>query len=528
MLTSKYNPIKLYLMKLEMRVRGVVILIAIVLAGWQLSYTWKFTHLTDEKSASLPKSELKKLRDKAIKLGLDLQGGMHLVLKVDMSKLTEKEYAGATDRALEILRNRVDQFGVSEPSIAKQGTDRIVIQIPGVVDKARAKEIIGKTAQLEFRLVERDEVTQEVMKKIDEFIYKKESAVKDTTETFEHPMLSIFYNGRIAKSDTSLFNEYLRIEGVDSLIPTDAEFLWNKSTHSEGIEEYLELLLVKKDACLKGDAIVDANASIGTSKNPVGARVDLTMTSKARRDWARITGANVNRRIAITLDGIVQSAPVVIERIVGGNSMIDMGTSPFKEAQDLALIVRAGALPAPVEIVEERSVGPSLGADSIRSGMRATYIGALIVLIFMIFYYGACGLLADFALFFNIVFLLAILSAFKATLTLPGIAGIALVIGAGVDANILIFERIREELRIGKTIRTAIDAGYERAFVTIIDANATTFLCGLILYFFGTGPTKGFGITLMIGIIANIFTAVFMTKSILDYIVSKGVKKLSI
>ncbi|MBI4722536.1 MAG: protein translocase subunit SecD [Candidatus Stahlbacteria bacterium] len=499
-------------MKLEMRIRSVVILIAIILAAWQLSYTWKYTHLTDEKLASLPKSELKKLHNKAIKLGLDLQGGMHLVLKVDMSKLSEKEYAGATDRALEILRNRVDQFGVSEPSIAKQGTDRIVIQIPGVVDKARAKEIIGKTAQLEFRLVERDEVTQEVMKKIDDFIYKKESAVKDTTEIYEHPLLSIFYNGKIAKSDTSLFNEYLRIEGVDSLIPTDAEFLWNKSTHNEGIEEYLELLLVKKDACLKGDAIVDANANIGTAKNSVGARVDLTMTAKARRDWARIT----------------ESAPVVIERIVGGNSMIDMGTSPFKEAQDLALIIRAGALPAPVEIVEERSVGPSLGADSIHSGMRATYISAIIVLIFMIFFYAGCGLLADFALCFNIVFLLAILSAFKATLTLPGIAGIALVIGAAVDANILIFERIKEELRIGKTIRTAIDAGYARAFVTIIDANATTFLAGVILYFLGTGPTKGFGITLMIGIIANIFTAVFMTKIVLDHIVSKGVKKLSI
>lgn len=511
-----------------MRLKGIIILVAIVIAVWQISYTLRHVRITPEKEAGLPKSELKKVRDRAIKLGLDLQGGVHLVLKIDMSKLTEKEKEGATDRALEILRNRIDQFGVSEPSIAKQGIDRIVVQLPGVVDKARAKEIIGKTAQLEFRLVEKEKITEEILKKIDEFVYKKELETKDTSEVFEQPVLSLLYSGRVAERDTSVLNEYLNMEGVDELIPQDVEFLWNKSSRTEGIEKFFELLPVKKDACLKGDAIVDAQAGIGTHQNPVGSRVDLTMTPKARRDWARITGANVGRRIAIVMDGLVQSAPVVIERIVGGNSMIDMGLSPFKEAQDLALIIRAGALPAPVEIVEERTVGPSLGTDSIRTSLRAGYIGAIGILLFMVIYYAACGLLANFALFFNILFLLAILSGFKATLTLPGIAGIALVVGVGVDTNILIFERIREELRIGKTIRAAIEAGYSRAFTAIIDANVTTFLAGIVLYYFGTGPIKGFAITLMIGIVANIFTAVMMTKFVLDYLIFKGMRKLSI
>ncbi len=517
-------------MKFEMRIKAALIVIAIALAGWQLSYTWKYTRLTPEKVKELSPSELKKLKNKAIKLGLDLQGGMHLVLQVDMSKLTEKEREGATDRALEVLRNRIDQFGVSEPSIAKQGNNRIVIQLPGVVDRARALEIIGKTAQLEFRLVEKDKITEKVFTKMDELVYEKELETQDSLEVFEHPIFALIYQGKIAERDTSLFNEYLRIPGVSEFIPPDDELLWSEASSSDdiGVEKYLEPLIVKKKACLKGDAIVDARATIGTSKNPVGARVDLTMTPKARRDWAHITGANVGRRIAIVMDKIVQSAPVVIERIAGGKSMIDMGLTPFKGAQDLALIVRAGALPAPVHIVEEHSIGPSLGADSIRSGIRSIYFGALLVLLFMIIYYAMCGMLANFALFFNIFFLLAVLSGLKATLTLPGLAGIVLVVGTAVDANILIFERIREELRTGKTTRSAIDSGYSKAFRTILDANVTSFLSAVILYYFGTGPIRGFAVTLMIGIIANLFTAVVMTKLALDYVVTKGIKKLLI
>jgi preprotein translocase subunit SecD len=397
-----------------------------------------------------------------------------------------------------------------------------------VVDKLRAKDIIGKTAQLEFRLVEKRETFEEILKKIDEYIYEKLKTEKDTSEMLEQPLLSLLYDGKVAEGDTSLFMTYIRTEGTKELIPSDVEILWSKTGEVIGVEEYLEPLLVKKKPCLTGDAIVEAVAGIGTSQNPIGARVDLVMKASARHKWARITGANVGRRIAIVMDGVVQSAPVVRERIVGGNSMIDMGGASFEEAQDLALIIRAGALPAPVKIIEERTVGASLGEDSIRKGIQAVYIGGGAILLFMVIYYSACGLLANLALVFNLLFLLAILSGFKATLTLPGIAGILLVVGTAVDANILIFERIREELRAGRTVRSAIDAGYSRAFRTIIDANVTTFLVGLILYYFGTGPIKGFAITLMIGIVANIFTAIVLTKLILDYLVYKGVRRIAI
>lgn len=515
-------------MKPQLRVRTIIIIIAVIAAFWQLSYTWRYARLTPEIRDVMPKTDLKKLRDRAIKLGLDLQGGMHIILEVDLSKLSEEDRKGATDRALEILRNRIDQFGVSEPSVAKQGVNRIVIQLPGVVDRSRAKELIGRTAQLEFRLVEKEEVTHEVLIKVDEFVYEKlKKEAEDTLDVFVNPLLSLIYKGRIAERDIPLFEEYLGTEGILEIIPEDAAFLWSKSKEMEG-ERYRELLLVKSDILLKGDAIVDARAAIGTPKNPMGSRVDLTMTTQARRKWARITGANVGRRIAIVLDNVVQSAPVVIERIAQGRSMIEMGMASFKEAQDLALIIRAGALPAPVKVVEERSVGPSLGADSIRSGVRSILIGTIIILLFMVVYYAACGALANLALFFNLLFLFAILSGFRATLTLPGIAGILLVIGTAVDANVLIFERIREELFAGKTIRAAIDAGYSRAFRTIVDANVTTFLAAIILYYFGTGPIKGFGVTLAIGIATNIFTAVVITKLILDYTTSRGVKRLSI
>lgn len=482
----------------------------------------------------MPKSELKKLASRSINLGLDLQGGMHLVLQVDMSKLKDEEKEGARDRALEIIRNRIDQFGVSEPTIAKQGTDKIIIELPGVVDRERAKEIIGRTAQLQFRLVEKDETTQEFLKEMDEALYevlKKEEArlgTEDTLEILENPLLGLIYRGRIVETDVKLMENYLARDEVRSFIPKKAEFLFSKIEEREGLKSR-ELLLVKKEAVLKGDAIVNAQAGIGTEKNPMGSKVDLTMTARARRNWARITGQNVGKRIAIVLDDKVQSAPVVIERIAGGRSMIEMGGASFEDAHDLALIIRAGALPAPVKPVFEKSVGASLGADSIKSGIRSIYIGGIIVLVFMIIYYSACGLVANFALFLNLLFLFAILSGFKATLTLPGLAGIILVIGTAVDANVLIFERIREELRTGKTMRAAISTGYSRAFRTILDANMTTFLAALILYYFGTGPIRGFAVTLSIGIVASFFTAIVVTRLIIDFFTSRfPVKRLLI
>ncbi|MFA5034043.1 MAG: protein translocase subunit SecD [bacterium] len=533
-------------MKAQIQAKTIFILLATILAAWQLSYTVRFFKLTPEQEENMTEKQLKTLHTKAIKLGLDLQGGVHLVLKGKDKELSNDETQGA----LGVLRNRIDQFGVSEPQIAKQGSNRISVDLPGVVDVQRAKEIIGKTAQLEFRLVEKPEFTMEIIKKIDEYVYKYyKGAVKDTSslalkdtsvinsifkdsasdsfEVLENPVLSLMGNGYITDTDIPELKKYLSTPGVSELIPSDDEFLWSKIEEVE-YEKRAELLLVKKEACLKGDAIVDAQPGIGTNKNSAGARTDLTMTGKAKKEWARITGANVNRRIAIVMDEVVQSAPVVIERIGGGKSQIDMGTSPFKEAQDLALIIRAGKLPAPLEIVEERTVGPALGKDSIRAGMKSMLISSLVVVLFMLFYYKGCGLLADFALFFNIFYLLAILSAFKATLTMPGLAGIALTVGMGVDANILIYERIKEEMRAGKTVRAAIDAGYARAFSAIFDSNVTTLIAAIVLYYFGIGPVKGFGITLAIGVIANLFTAIVITKVVLDVITLKGAKRLSI
>jgi len=282
----------------------------------------------------------------------------------------------------------------------------------------------------------------------------------------------------------------------------------------------VEVLLVNKEVLLSGDAISDARPGIGTAENPLEPRVDLDMKPWARRRWADITGANVGRRIAIILDNVVQSAPVVRERIVGGRSQITMGRGRIEDAHDLTLVIRAGALPAPIEIVEERTVGPTLGSDSIRAGIRAIYIGAIVVFIFMIFYYHLSGIIADIAVIINIILILAVLSLFNATLTLPGIAGLVLVVGTSVDANVLIFERIREELAAGKTLKTAISAGFSNAFRTILDANLTTLLMAVILYFFGTGPIKGFGITLSIGILANFFTAIVFTRFMLDWITS--------
>ncbi len=351
----------------------------------------------------------------------------------------------------------------------------------------------------------------------------------DTLEVLPSPVLSLFYRGfYVLEKDVPTLEEYLSRESVKKLIPPDDEFLFSRKITINELA-VRELLLVKKEPCLRGDAITDAVPGIGTQRNPTESRVDLYMTSQAQRRWAMITGANVGRRIAIVLDGVIQSAPVVMERIVGGRSQIEMGGSRIEDARDLALIIRAGALPAPVKIVEEYTVGPTLGSDSIRMGIRACYIGAIVVVIFMLIYYATSGLIANFALFLNIFFLLAILSGFRLTLTLPGLAGIALVVGTAVDANVLIFERIREELRSGKTIRTAIDAGFKNAFRTIVDANLTTVMMSCVLWWKGTGPIKGFGVTLTLGTLINIFSATFVTKLIMDTIIKYfRVKRLSI
>lgn len=394
-----------------------------------------------------------------INLGLDLQGGMHVVLRVDVAKLPLDARKDALDRAIEIIRNRIDQFGVGEMSIQRQGKDRIIAQLPGVTDRERALEIIGKTAHLEFKLVSDN--------------------VEDLKKALENQP----------------------IEGYEL-------------KHEEGERAGREALLVAKDAVLTGDTIVDAKTEF-SSRTFGEPYVSLTLNSKGAKIFADVTAANVNKKLAIVLDGKVVSAPVIREAIPSGQAQIS-GSFTVEQANDLAVILRAGALPAPVVVEEERTVGPLLGADSIRSGIRATLLGGLLVFVFMLIYYRLAGLVANFALALNLLLILACLAIFKGTLTLPGIAGLILTMGMSVDANVLIYERIREELRLGKTLRAAIAAGYHRAFSAILDSNVTTIVAAALIFKFGTGPVRGFAITLTIGLLANLFTAVTCTRVIFE------------
>ncbi len=394
-----------------------------------------------------------------INLGLDLQGGMHVVLRVDTSKLPLETRKDAIDRAMEIIRNRIDQFGVGEMSIQRQGKDNIIVQLPGITDRDRALEIIGRTAHLEFRLV------------------------SDNMEDLK--------------------------KAIDNK-PIDGYEL----KYSEGERAGREPLLVAKDASLTGDLLVNAKTEF-SSRGFGEPYVSLTLNSKGAQLFANVTATNVGKRLAIVLDGKVVSAPVIREAIPSGQAQIS-GNFSVEQANDLSVILRAGALPAPVIVEEERTVGPLLGADSIKSGLKAALIGTLLVIGFMILYYRLAGLVAVFAVILNMLLILACMSLFKGTLTLPGIAGLILTLGMSVDANVLIYERIREEMSLGKSLRASIAAGYHRALSAIVDSNLTTIIAAALIFKFGTGPIKGFAVTLTIGLIANLFTAVTCTRIIFD------------
>ena len=381
----------------------------------------------------------------------------------------------AVEQSLETIRNRVDQFGISEPEIIPQGVDRIIVQLPGVKDPARAKNLIGRTALLEFKLVD-DE-------------HSLDDALKGNVP-----------EGSVVANESRMD----RASGRRSEIP----------------------LLLKNRTLMTGDALEEAKVQIGDRFGE--PHVSLKFNAQGAKNFDRITAENVKKRLAIVLDGVIHSAPVIQERISGGQAQIT-GSFTMEEAADLAIVLRAGALPAPVIILEERTVGPSLGQDSIDKGTWASIIAGILILFFMIIYYRLTGIVADVALAMNMLLLLGVMVAFNATLTLPGIAGIVLTIGMAVDANVLINERIREELRLGKTPRAAIEAGYTKAFLTIFDSNVTTLVAALFLFGFGTGPVKGFAVTLTIGIVVSMFTAVFVTRIIFDHLVwNRKIERISI
>ena len=503
----------------------------IVLALFYLYPTYQFYYAPPE---NLDRRE--RVKQQAINLGLDLQGGIHLVLEVDQSNLSDDEKTDVVARALEVIRNRIDQFGVSEPIIHREGDWRIVVELPGVQDIERAKGLIGKTARLEFKILESDEGRVGMIEKIDTYLAAQAPA--DSTKTDDPllgqtaddtPSLSRYVRsyGRdlvVLEDNILTVRDILSRPGVQKLTPPDAQFLWGSKVEEMGDGQlYRVLYYVKRRVEMTGEILSDASVTTGQSFENAGQPiVNFTTTSQGVRLFGRVTGANVEERMAIILDDQVYSAPTIRSKISQGSGIIE-GTGNIEEAKDLAIVLRAGALPADVQIVEDRTVGPSLGRDSIEQGRNAAAIGLVIVIVFMVIYYGFSGLVADLALVLNLVFVMAILAAFQGTLTLPGIAGIILTIGMAVDANVLILERIREELRAGKTVRAAIENGYTRAVQTIVDANVTTIITAIVLYQYGTGPIKGFALTLMIGIIASMFTAIFVTRTIYDTIISRQI-----
>lgn len=615
--------------------------------------------------------DIKSNKTKRIKLGLDLRGGMYVMLEVDIVKLLEeaasrdavddiftqviektkketdldesqnvldvftknfnaiakpqgrtlinyyeisgeiseekileklkKDIEDAVDQAKEVLRQRIDKYGVSEPSIQKQGSRRIVLELPGINNPEEMRQLVQGTARLEFKLVRNNQEIVRAFFKIDEYLAKrksskKETAVSDTTvakvdstkvdttatpstaadtakndsamqaakaadtsnpyaglpkeeqqKRYEqdHPFTSLFisyfvqnqrsqpisyikddfpegeYFFQIPESTEKRFNEIINRSDIKRLIPVDLQLLRAAKSSSplNASNPIFNFYCVKRDAELKGDVVTNARASFDPQTNsPV---VMMEMDADGTASWARITGANVNKKIAIVLDEQVYSAPNVIQKITGGNSQIT-GMQNAEEAHLLEIILKAGALKAPVKIIEERVVGPSLGEDSIKSGLLASGIAFLLVILFMGIYYATGGMVANAAVLINVSLIMATLPLFQGTLTLPGIAGIILTIAMAVDANILIFERIREELARGRSFRGSIDEGFSKALTAVIDTHITTFITGLILFYLGTGPIQGFALTLMIGILSTFFTAITVSRAIIEIMISRG------
>lgn len=594
----------------------LLIAVVTIVAVWSLWPTWRDYSLSKQlgsigtvqdslKFSLSHRDEIENARKKSLKLGLDLKGGMHLVMEVDQVDLfeqkawnkdgkfsammnsvrakasgsdervidllvaefkkesiplsryfydirntdreivakLEKESEDALNRAKEIIRNRIDQYGVAEPVITSQGSRKIIIELPGVSDN-RVKNLLKGTAKLEFRLLRDPEVLVRTLDRINSYLVQGGSAsqpfVSDTSNVVPQPpvpgtakgspssgkplydVIGVYQDGTAytAEHSKDFVVSLLHRSDILALLPPDTELLLAaKPEIGQSGEKLYPLYLVKKSPELTGGVITEAKATFGSEG--VQPEVLMEMNSEGTSKWARITGANIGKRIAIVLDGAVYSAPVVQSKIPNGNSVIN-GIESLEEAKDLEIVLKAGALPAPVRIIEERTIGPSLGADYIRAGMLSMLWGFLAVSVFMLVYYRTAGIAADMALVLNILVVLSVLAGFNASLSLPGIAGIVLTMGMAVDANVLINERIREELSEGKSIISAVAAGYDKAFSSILDSHVTTLASAYLLYTFGIGPIQGFAVTLMIGTAASLFTAIVVTKEIFNLMFSKN------
>ncbi len=463
----------------------------LILSFWLLypSVEW-YTKTNDDRA----KTEAMRMRPKRIlNLGLDLRGGTHMLLELDVEKLDKKEKLNdAMTRAIEIIRNRIDQYGVGETPISRQGERWISVDLPGISNTEEAENLIGKTALLEFRLVNTSNEAQAVLSKVDGM----SEPPFDKAGVLAPEIAKMLPKGTmIYKAAAGAEGDRVRYYILDATVPVTGA--------------YLESARVETDRQF-------GTPSIGFTFNKEGGKL-----------FENFTGANVNKYLAIVLDGVVHSAPVIKSRIGGGSGVIE-GSFTLEEARNLAIILRAGALPAPVSIIEKRVVGPGLGEDSIKKGLGASLAGFVLVVLFMMIYYKGGGFIADVALLLNFVFLLAAMSYFSATLTLPGIAGMILALAMAIDANVLILERMREEMHLSKPVAMVIPTGYDKAWSAILDSNMTTWIASIFLFQFGSGPVKGFAVTLTIGLLIGMFTSVFVTRVIYEFWLTSNPKELSI
>ena len=598
-------------MDTSIRNRLLTILFVFGLGIYALLPTLRYAIMDEEKKSNLSDEQIDHFESRSIKQGLDLKGGIYIVLEVDLPQLIDNlaknkdnnfneflgelksEYNNSSSdfftvfesladdknlklpryfinygktkdqiitqlslqsedsikRVIEIIQNRVDQFGVAEPTIQKQGNNRVIVELAGIEDSERARDLLQSTALLELMIVKNVERTNAIIRQIDSIVTT--TSTENVTENnelnelfdsnssselgFSSLLISVGGNLAIASQDLSSLKDILSNDDVKQILEATNSTILTSDSSIKLVneigeeEEFYTLYHLFNNAELTGGVIEDAQMRLSQAGVTAGqAVVEVEMNSEGSREWARITGANINNRIAIVLDKKVHMAPVIRSQIFGGGTVIE-GLDSIEEAEDIAIVLRAGALPVPVTIAEERTVGASLGADSISKGTLSMAIGLLLVVFFIVFFYKMSGLIASFSVMWTLILLLGVLALLEATLTLPGIAGLILTVGMSVDANVIIFERIKEELRNGKSVRSAIDSGYERAIRTIVDANLTTGIAAAVLYQYGSGPIKGFATVLFWGIIVSMFTAIIVTRFVFDFITSRrNIEKLSI
>ena len=598
-------------MDTSIRNRLLTILFVFGLGIYALLPSLRYAIMDEEKKSNLSDEQIDYFESRSIKQGLDLKGGIYIVLEVDLPQLIDNlaknkdnnfndflvelksEYNNSSSdfftvfekladdkslklpryfinygktknqiitqlslqsedsikRVIEIIQNRVDQFGVAEPTIQKQGNNRVIVELAGIEDSERARDLLQSTALLELMIVKNVESTNAIIRQIDSIVSSEKTEeenenneINDLFDSassselgFSSLLISVGANLAIASQDLSALKNILLNEDVKQILEATNSTILTSDSSIKLVneigeeEEFYTLYHLFDNAELTGGVIEDAQMRLSQAGVTAGqAVVEVEMNSEGSREWARITGANINNRIAIVLDRKVHMAPVIRSQIFGGGTLIE-GLDSIEEAEDIAIVLRAGALPVPVTIAEERTVGASLGADSISKGTLSMAIGLLLVVLFIVFFYRMSGLIASFSVMWTLILLLGVLALLEATLTLPGIAGLILTVGMSVDANVIIFERIKEELRNGKSVRSAIDSGYERAIRTIVDANLTTGIAAAVLYQYGSGPIKGFATVLFWGIIVSMFTAIIVTRFVFDFVTTrKNIEKLSI